>query len=114
MTGASGAHFLVRGVRRDAAGVADGRRPDARQLPERLLLAPEAAEPDDDGLESLGRIGLDGVAEHEVPVADGVLAGVAAGECVGGVGKLGLGLAEDHGDHLSRQAYGRSVDDARV
>src|SRR3712207_3712796 len=44
VSGSTGARLLVRRVRGEAALVADRGCPDARLLPERLLLAPEAAE----------------------------------------------------------------------
>ena len=50
VTGPAGADLLVGRVRRVATGVADGRRHDARELPEILLVAPEAAEAEDRGL----------------------------------------------------------------
>ena len=56
VAGAAGADLLVRRVRRDAAGVADRRRPHAGQLPVDLLGAPEAAEPEDRDLVALGHL----------------------------------------------------------
>ena len=64
---AAGAHLLVRRVRRDPAGVADRGRPHAWHLPERLLLAPEAAEGELRDLEAV-RVGPgDGRAQDGVP-----------------------------------------------
>ena len=56
VAGPAGARLLVRRVGREAALVADGGRPDAGLLPERLLLAPEAAERELGDLEAV-RIG---------------------------------------------------------
>ena len=47
VAGPAGADLLVGRVRRVAAGVADGRGHDAGELPEVLLVAPEAAEAED-------------------------------------------------------------------
>ena len=54
MTGPAGADLLVRRVRGVATGIADGRRHDAGELPEVLLVAPEAAEAEDRGLRAVG------------------------------------------------------------
>src|SRR5207245_2905549 len=44
VAGEAGAHLFVGGVRREAGGVADRCREDARRLPELALGSPEAAE----------------------------------------------------------------------
>ena len=54
VAGPAGADLLVGRVRGVAAGIADGRRHDAGELPEVLLVAPEAAETEDRGLGALG------------------------------------------------------------
>src|SRR5690606_6867695 len=95
-TGASGAHLLVGGVGRDATGIAHGGGPDAGLLPERLLLTPEAAETEHRDAEALGSIGLDGVARHQVAVADREGPGVAAGQGRLGGGQFRLVESEAH------------------
>ena len=81
--GAPGAHLLVGRVRRVATGVADGRRPHAGRLPEQLLGAPEAAEPEHGGLVALGPRALQGMPVDVVRVGHGHRLVGAAGEGVG-------------------------------
>src|SRR5262249_27741212 len=76
---------LVGGVRREAALVADGGGPDAGLLPERLLLAPEAAEGELGDLEALGIWAGDRRAE------DGVVAGLQDRRGTAGQGGVGGG-----------------------
>src|SRR3954452_10436929 len=54
VSGAPGAHLVVRGVGREPALVADGGRVDAGELPEHALGAPEASEPEVRDLGALG------------------------------------------------------------
>ena len=100
MAGPAGAGLLVRRVGRRAARVADGRRDDAGELPERLLGAPEAAETEDRGLRAVGPRAGEGSAE------DGVRAGGhdrlrSPGEGSEGEGMdVGLGGEEPHAGSL--------------
>ena len=64
----AGAHLLVGGVGREAAGVAGGGAPHARHLPEHALGSPEASHPEDGRLEALREGRLEAVAVHEVPL----------------------------------------------
>src|SRR5204862_1398277 len=81
---AAGADLLVGRVRREAAGVADGRGVDARRLPEDALGAPETAHADHYLLEPFGERRLERRPEDVVPVWDPHRL-VAAGErLVGG------------------------------
>ncbi len=66
MSGPAGADLLIGRVRRGAAGIADGRGHDAGELPERLLVAPEAAEPEDRGLRAVRPRPGEGRAEDRV------------------------------------------------
>ena len=68
MSREAGAHLLVGGVGREAAGVADGGAPHARHLPEHALGSPEASHPEDGRLEALREGRLEAVAVHEVPL----------------------------------------------
>src|SRR4029077_16606717 len=66
MTRATRARLLVRRVRRGATLVANRRGPHAGLLPERLLVAPEAAERELGDLETVGIRPGDGRAEDGV------------------------------------------------
>jgi hypothetical protein len=76
----SAADLLVRGIRRVAARVAHGRREHARELPELLFGAPEAAHPELDDLLS-GKRRPKRSTEHGMPIRDSHLLG-PAGQCV--------------------------------
>src|SRR4029077_18640375 len=60
------AHLAIRRVLRRAGRVADGRRVDARLLPELLLSAPEAAHAEHGKLEPIGKWRLDAMVIHEM------------------------------------------------
>ena len=63
--GQSGTHFLVGGVRGEAAHVTDTRRGDSRQLPVQLLRTPKAPHSEVDALE-IAVFGVQGRAEDRV------------------------------------------------
>ena len=71
VAGLAGADLAVVGVRGEATGVAGRRRHDAGRLPEVLLGAPEAAEPEDRGLRPVGPGTLERRAVHEMAVGEG-------------------------------------------
>src|SRR5262249_48563323 len=67
--------FFVRRVRRQPSGVADGRRPHARHLPELPFGAPETAHAEHRALIAVGKRRLDRMAGHEMLVRDAHLGG---------------------------------------
>src|SRR5919197_4050512 len=70
VAGAAAADLLVGGVRRVAAGVADGGGDDAGRLPEEALGAPEAAEREDRRARPLGERRLDALAVDGVALGN--------------------------------------------
>src|SRR5215213_689808 len=94
--GTSAAHLLVGRVRREAPCVADRRRVDAVDLPERTLGPPEAAEAEDRGARTLGKRCSEGRSEHCMPLRNGELWLVSAGKRFGGRDHLGLVAAKKH------------------
>ena len=99
MAGATAAGLLVRRVRREAAGVADGRRVDAVGLPELALGAPEAAEPEHRGLETLRPRPDQRLAVDEVLLGNRHRLIGAAGQRLVGADHLLL-LVKDHDSRL--------------
>ena len=71
VAGAPGAHLLVGGVGGVAAGIAHGRGPDARHLPEAPFRPPEAAHAEHRELESVRKRGFEPVAVDVVRVRNG-------------------------------------------
>ena len=96
VAGAARAGLLVGGVGRDATGVAHGGDPHAGDRPEGPLGPPEAAHPDDEGLEPLGVGRRERVAVHEVLRGHGH-GGVAAGQGLGGGGEVERLAQSEHG-----------------
>ncbi len=94
MAGLSGADFLVRRVRREAAAIADERRPNAVHLPEKALGAPETTEGEGADLHPFREGRLDPVAVDGVMLRDLERGRVAAGKGRLRGGHLGL-LAEE-------------------
>jgi len=64
----AGAHFAIRRVRRVAGRVADGRRVDARELPELLLRPPETAHAEQRRPQTVRERRLEAMPVHEVRV----------------------------------------------
>ena len=93
MAGAAGADLAVAGVRRGAAGVADGRRVDAGEAPEDPLGAPEATEAELHRLDPLRERRDERRAEHGMALGD-LDRGVAAGQGVGRLGHRGSSRKE--------------------
>src|SRR4029078_6917828 len=100
VAGLPGARLAVRGVGRRGALVADGRDVDARQRPERLLGAPEAAHGDVEDLEALGVRRRDRAAVDVVLEAGREDRPTAPGKNLGGAGHGWLAEQERHARSL--------------
>ena len=90
VSGPSAAHLPIGRVRCEASCVTDGRRVDAIDLPELALVAPEAAEAEDRGTQTLREWWLEGRAKDGVPLRDGERWLLPSRKRLGGGDHLGL------------------------